>query len=220
VSGHSVPYRPGLVAYDDGCRCSTCVGFHLDATDMLDRYLSGETLASIGRDYAVTRERVRQIVCQLDPAARRKHVASRERQREAEAERLRAERAEDNGPCRVCGSPNEGRARSATCSSWCSEAWTHITVRRLLDPDQWQSHTRQLALSNIEHSNNPYDVRSAIRTIAGTKRSHGRWLIPGSKAWEVAVRAATERWPTFDQMPEQVQRQVGAYLAEAEGVTA
>lgn len=58
---------------------------------MLDRYVDGETLAAIGDDYGVTRERVRQIVTQLGGS-----LAEESRQSRSEARLLARSRQVDD----------------------------------------------------------------------------------------------------------------------------
>ncbi|MEE1622407.1 sigma factor-like helix-turn-helix DNA-binding protein [Zafaria sp. J156] len=62
---------------------------------MLERYLDGETLAAIGEDYGVTRERVRQIVTKLGgPSAeesRAKRIAARQAAQQARLDDFMAE---------------------------------------------------------------------------------------------------------------------------------
>lgn len=211
--------RHGLARYlRDGCRCDVCTDAYYDTSDMHDRYVYGtEALRAIGADYGITGERVRQVLAMLDPEAFQRRREEKRRRAEAERARLYAERVADNEPCVVCGTfPDTPRQR--TCSPWCAEAWESMAVRRLFDPHQCERHNRVIALGHLEREDG--SVRHALNILSGNVRSHGRWLLPGSKAWEVAVRAATEGWPTWEQIPEQVRRQVSEALAEAEGVTA
>lgn len=100
--------------------------------DFISRLRNGDTLKSLGDEYGITRERVRQLVFAHDPHTMEKIKAERRevtQRQQAEKEAARWKPA----VCVVCERPFETKeANIRCCSVQCSQAWTW--ARWLLDP--------------------------------------------------------------------------------------
>lgn len=137
---------------------------------MLQRYLSGATLESIGQEVGLTRERVRQIIHGLDPEAPRKHEEVRREAREATKA---AKRVIHTNSCKVCDKEFEtSDPNRVTCSDACSAVWTKS--KRLLDPYRAESMRVELALSALRHpdKHNKYRVQAAKTLVLSIRDGH------------------------------------------------
>lgn len=154
------------------------------ALSMAAAYRTGAaTLEDLAKPHGLTRERVRQIIKEVDPAARDEARIARLLRQVKEAERRRDEREVERRKadedalrrgvrCRLCWGPN-GRAvtgrRYVTCSSRCARLWT--LLRYQLDEAQKEQHKRSMARWTIANPSHPFvndaRLRYAARVLAG-----------------------------------------------------
>lgn len=230
--GHTVPYRPGVAAYAAGCRCDVCVPLAEPFVDALADYLNGAaSMEDVGERLGLTRERIRQAfdrLCGGPGEAFRQQRArrdEREARAQAEADRDRVARAEREGvTCRTCGRPHARERRGNwhnTCSSECSELWPEV---RYLLPKYQKEHQRHAARWKVNHPDEvaAAEVRAAKRVLSGdgpdyedsrwSSRERTRWLVPGSRRFDIAVRAYREGWPTFVTWPQDIQDQIREHV--------
>lgn len=162
----------------------------------LERYLDGDTLQSIGTDYGVTREIVRQVTTRLwremgyEGSPRYVGGLQERARRNREASDLAElrRRAEVAVPCIVCGCwvlrlarGHQGEVR--TCSHACAEAWAAV---RLQHPDYRHRHMRACAESWLRSTKaSPAMKRWAQRFLAGEVDSYPRSHHEGSRASRV-----------------------------------
>jgi hypothetical protein len=207
-------------------RCTACTPLYANAgrprprilepqdyPQLAERIRAGETLEAVGRDYGVTRERVRQVVVALDPDGgrdgQRLRRALRVEQETVTAEVRSVQAALRNGPCRTCTGPVTRATRSkrpgkVTCSPRCAALWS--ACRMHLDEDEHRRHALAQARWVLANSADPTRRRSAERTLNGQRvQDHGRWTIAGSRVermltevreLRLAVRATGESWWT------------------------
>jgi hypothetical protein len=110
----------------------------------------------------------------------------------------------------------------------CGEAFTGPEYRRYCSPVhqsaamslrfQTDEHFRVLHLGRVAkwHIANVEDnevlVRHAKRRLAGTTRTHGRWLVPGSVPFHWALKAHALGWPIWDRFHPEVQQQIREWV--------
>lgn len=154
-----------------------------------NRFLDTElTLAAVGREYGLTRERVRQIAAMFDPDGSRRAAHKARVQRIRETKRAAAQwrelkrRAKAARPCAVCGSWVLRKAQ-VTCSQECAEAWP--TLRFHLDPVFRARHRARIARWYLAHPGKVTrsQLNWAKKVLAGEPmhQSQGRWTLPGSR---------------------------------------
>lgn len=174
-----------------------------------DRLFSDPTLTleDVGREFGITRERVRQIAS-TDPRYEARYGAryalTKKHRQEQERERKRATRR-----CKVCGGPIPGRA-----TTYCSPEHRRIYLHHFryhLD-DQFRGQQKQAVarwvLDNPDKVE-PTQIEFAHRVLAGEEiEPRGRWFDAGSKALEAALLAYRSDWPVFYELPPELQAQV------------
>lgn len=155
------------------------------------RYATGETMESIGFDYGISRERVRQLLA--DVGITGAEAAAQRRDARALEELMR--RCESAQPCAVCGAWVLWRRASRACSPECVVAWNNTAVRYQLDAEFREDHRRRQAKSILRHADNrtASQVAWATRMLSDTPPQRNRsYTVPGSKASEAleSVRAS------------------------------
>lgn len=165
--------------------------------ELLERYLAGETLAAIGETEGLTRERVRQLIAEVDEKAAPK--TQKIRQQEKVFLNF-VERVKEVVPCTICGYWVLRRTRgkltdNPTCSPRCAEDW-RIARYHLSEKVRTQIQ-RSAANWVVNHPTHPSVTKERLtysqKILAGEPiQSNGRWTIPGSQAAEVVKRLGIE----------------------------
>lgn len=169
-----------------------------------DRYRRGETYANIGADYGVTRERVRQVIKDTDPAAiavkkRVAETAKITKQEEREWEKLQSlarEAIARDLRCVVCGAwvlrTRRRPGREHTCSTEHADAW--LTLRSFDEHEEHRRHAAQAILNNADH----YDsgkIERAKAVVAGkAPPPNRRFFVPGSKRAQIIKKYRPEEF--------------------------
>lgn len=87
-------------------------------------------------------------------------------------------------PCVVCGYWVLRLTRLGawrTCSPRCAEAYSNVSIRRIVNPAYRDWHEHVLAKRVLENpASTETQRRHAERRFAGTTRDHGRWYLAGS----------------------------------------
>jgi hypothetical protein len=148
------------------------------ARDVAERVRNGDHPNDIARQLGVSRERVRQLHAAIAPGlvaegrAARHALASEQRRVRAEVQLVT--HALRVGPCPVCDGPVPP-PRDRTCSAECAKLWVQVGYH--LDPHRRVTHQRAMARWTLANSTDPTQRRSARRVLAGTARTHGRWVL-------------------------------------------
>ena len=156
---------------------------------MLAARLQGATLAEVGAQHGVSKERVRQILRGVmrpgdDALIERARVRRRERERAADERRREAECPTRR--CAVCRGAMPACKAGRTCSSDCARAWA--VVRRHLDPDAHHRHrlvqARRILRDPDAHK--PSSVAWAERMLSDDPPPpNRRFVLEGSEAARV-----------------------------------
>jgi transposase-like protein/DNA-binding XRE family transcriptional regulator len=132
----------------------------------------------------------------------------------------------DGVTCRTCGRPHDrqrGSGWAMSCSLECMILWKEV---RYLNDDYRERIRRAIAswrLRNPDKSSEA-QLRHARHVAVGLEPRYvadggrdgrERWLIPGSRRFEIALRAYREGWPSFHTWHEDIQRQVREHVAGA-----
>lgn len=240
--GHKVPWSPGVAAWVDGCRCDVCEDAIRPVREAAHLYLNDLAgLRDVASLKGVSPERLRNWLDMYvggfeyrngrrlpkSGAAfeeHRRRRAERQAREEAERQRQHEERALREGvTCRCCGRPHSRTVRrdwALTCSHECAEAWP--VLRYHVDEHEREKHQRAVASWVLRNPDkvNEYELRNARRVRVGLeplcveegRDRKRRWLVEGSQAFEVAVRAYREGWPAFATWPQEIQRQVREHV--------
>ena len=101
-----------------------------DVKAMMDLYEQGETLRSIGKQFNLSHERVRQLFEKEDPEFSGRVAIKRQEQRnKAKLEKAKAREQERNRPkgtCRICAGPITRPSAKYACSEECQDTWNKI----------------------------------------------------------------------------------------------
>lgn len=200
-----------------GCRCENCVEGLAAGLEMVNRRCQGEPLRSIGEDFHLTRERVRQITVKVAPwqpweAVRRTHEIELDEVRRLK-DLVLAELS--SRPCDVCGQPmNDPNPARRFCTSECRKVWERLAYHT--DPLRRAQAKRAQARYIIDNAERlpETQVRFAERILSGevgTDRDF-RWMVEGTTAFETAVEAVLKAWPIADQLPASIRRQIYEHL--------
>jgi hypothetical protein len=151
------------------------------------------TYRSLGEQFGISYERVRQVVAQMDLDAA---VASRSVIRAA-VDRTRlfedfAHRAADARPCTMCGYWVLRGSGRRTCSPACARAFATSSVRFAVDEREWERHRGRMARYWLRKGT-PIQRRHARRVLAGVASRRGRWHIPGSSASTTIKRMCPDK---------------------------
>lgn len=112
-----------------------------------DAYLlSARTLADVGREWGLTRERIRQCVEWADPTGQLKLERKVRIAFDTELALL-LDRAAQAKPCLVCGSWVLRNPTFNTCSTECAQAW--VAARYHIDPERAERHRKACARSYL-----------------------------------------------------------------------
>jgi transposase len=184
---------------------------------MVTRRCQGESLRSIGQDFDLTRERVRQITVKVAPwepweAVRRAHEIELE-----DAHRINnlVLASLSDRPCEVCGQPmNDPSQARRFCAPPCRNVWERLSYHT--DPNRRAQAKRAQARYIIDNAERlpATQVRFAERVLSGevgTDRGF-RWMVEGTAAFETAVEAVLKNWPIALQLPASVRRQIYEHL--------
>lgn len=113
-----------------------------DVEAMMDLYEQGESLRSIGKQFGLSHERVRQLFEKADPEfsgrvaiKRQEQLNERKRQKAAE---IQAERDRPKGTCRICDGPITRPNAKYACSEECQDTWNKIRFH--IDEDIRRKH--------------------------------------------------------------------------------
>lgn len=163
-----------------------------DADEIAEMYRAGVTLSAMGKEFGVTRERIRQILADhlgKDGMAAAKeqniavHAAAARATREVAQLAKLLRRIESARPCVVCKSwVLRGESRS-TCSSECARVW--VTGGRLQTPEGHHAHRLAVARTILREptTNRPSKVAWAKRMLSDDPPPpNRRFIVPGSKA--------------------------------------
>jgi len=182
------------------------------AERMLKAYIDdGLTITEIARRHGVTRQRVSQVLQRYDPTKYALAVDVRRR-------RDRALRALNDGVpklviCRTCGELFESGPRRVFCSP--AHRLAYQCLQYHVDDERRAAQLHAIARWTLDNSDDPRQVRSARRRLAGESEDHGRWLVHGSLPFHWALRAHALQWPIFDELPPPIRQQVEAASASA-----
>lgn len=170
------------------------------------RYIGGESYAAIGRDYGVSRERIRQIVKEVQPDAKARRRAlealnenvKAQRQAEAEAQRFidRLQEVIDQDlRCATCGGwviRDTGRDdENKTCSSECAKAWVVLKSFPEVAGDVHRNHMATSILGNKEKYSDA-EIEWAQRMQEDAPPPNRRWVQEGSRRAEVLKKYRPE----------------------------
>ena len=158
--------------------------------DMLAMRLRGRTLAYIGHEFGITRERVRQLLNLVDPDHTQKAVLYRQRLRKRQASAVMdqqlIERIRVKKRCRVCLA-YVLRGKNVTCSSMCAELWTSAAVRFAIDDEAYAAHRINRAKTVLKNKDNyGYQTRKSLlrharRVVSGENTEpNRRYLVKNS----------------------------------------
>lgn len=160
-----------------------------DYPSIVERRLAGETLQAIADTYGVSRERIRQVVKQVDAsvpeALRSTAEVRRERSEEQELSNKLTRRMEaalkHDRKCQVCGAWVL-RGNYVNCSPEHTEAWSYLRV-----VDNPLEHRRYMAKTYLDKPErySESNLDWARRVMSGeVTEGNRRYLIPGSKSAE------------------------------------
>lgn len=175
------------------------------ADEWVRRRCEGETLESIGADYGLTRERIRQVTEKHSPHKPWDAIKAEHRALLAEVEEVR--RTTPKADCKTCGAGVFGK-KFTYCSDKCRNI--RAALRYVVDEQEWKKHRQVMAQYYIEHPEKYEDqVATAKRILKGEPtENHGRWLIEGSQNFEYAKEAVANHWPIAEEFHPDILAQV------------
>lgn len=179
-------------------------------SDMVDRWVAGQPMAAVAREYGISRERVRQLISTVltkeeiaEVKATHTHATLKRRQE------LRHKNVVVR-VCLVCGDEFEAFYKSQCCSPSHREIW--LSLRFHTETETKQAH--RVAVARRAYELDPTDAKRSRyeRALTGTQKTQGRWFITDSLGLAAAVSAYRNGWPIFKELPEACQLQA---MAEA-----
>lgn len=183
-----------------GCRCASCRSAFADGLFMCIAYAEqGLTLEQIGEMVGVTRERVRQVINEIEPGFTSRVVWERKNEKELAALTI--------SRCGFCGTMFAGA--TPTCSRECYDQREFL---RYQFSDKYRDSTRR-AIARWRLKNDDYGTAGPEhyeRVLADPSdvNSHGRWLVRGCKSHTAAVKAYLRGGAVFEELPPPIQEQV------------
>lgn len=179
--------------------------------EWVQRRCEGESLVSIGEEYGLSRERVRQLTERLAPHKPWDAYAMERRGLKADASRY-------GPPCKVCGdlidrATEEGRNRTSYCSA--EHFQIMMSVRWLTSPERYEAHRLHAARTTL--SNPTADLSDEYREtlkaiVAGSPPPPARrFVVRGSAVWDAIEQALDGGWPLLDALDEDAVAYVRAH---------
>lgn len=167
------------------------------------------TLASIGREYSLSRERVRQLVNRIDPEGyedRKRRIEEIREQKRAERE---ARRQFVPFECSCCGTLVTNTRRKNYCGDDCRVLMSQ-TLRYHIDPEYKERHRGYVSRWVLDNQDKvaPTMVNHAQRVLNGDAETRGSWFTKDSKGLHGAIRAYKGEWPVFDLLSDDLKNQV------------
>lgn len=162
------------------------------AAEMVTARCTGQTLATIGVRYGLTRERVRQITVKAAPWQPWAAFATERAAEAATAAHLNAQTAAERHPCRFCGTPNP-RALE-TCTPLCTDRLRAVTYH-LADGTRRRTQRRAIARWQATHGITTAYAERVLQAGGGSLAPDRRWVVPGSAAWEAITAALAGQLP-------------------------
>lgn len=179
------------------------------AETMVARRVAGDTLEVIGRDYGLTRERVRQITEKYAPWRPWDAAAAERQTLQADVDQVRAALR----TCRICGGQLPAR-RHRLCSDDCHDTWA--LLRYHLADDRYRRKARR-SYARWASTHRPEVRGYAERVLAadgGSLNPDRRWVCPSSRTWQRLRDAVVGGWPIVGELDPVVVGQVRAALED------